>query len=92
MNRVSRREFDRGSERPRRGDRDRGRQDAVRDRFAPRGHRHTAAEESIDINASAEPFILPGESLSKYRRDEDAEKGSRISRNRRDTQRREALD
>ncbi len=69
------REFDRGSERPRRGDRDRGRQDAVRDRFAPRGHRHTAAEESIDINASAEPFILPGESLSKYRRDAGAEKG-----------------
>ena len=69
------RESDRGSDRPRRGDRDRGRQDAVRDRFAPRGHRHTAAEESIDINASAEPFILPGESLSKYRRDAGAEKG-----------------
>jgi ribonuclease G len=68
------RELDRGSERPRRGDRDRGRQDAVRDRFAPRGHRHTS-EESIDINASAEPFILPGESLSKYRHDAGAEKG-----------------
>ena len=67
------REFSRGPERPR-GDRDRGRQDSVRERFAPRGHRHTPAEDSIDINASAEPFILPGESLSKYRRDEDAER------------------
>jgi len=67
------RDFDRGSDRgePRRGGRDR--QDAVRERFAPRGHRHTPVDESIDINASAEPFILPGESLSKYRRGEEAE-------------------
>lgn len=73
---VESRESDRGSER-RRGDRDRdrdvqGRQDSVRERFAPRGHRHSQAEESIDVNASAEPFILPGESLSKYRRGEAA--------------------
>src|ERR1700744_6523790 len=68
------RDFDRGSERPRRGDRDRGRQDAVRERFAPRGHRHSSTDESIDINASAEPFILPGESLSKYRRGEASER------------------
>ena len=67
------REFGRGSDRPR-GERDRGRQDSVRERFAPRGHRHSTTEESIDINASAEPFILPGESLSKYRRGEGAEK------------------
>ena len=67
------RELDRGSERRPR-DRDRGRQDAVRERFAPRGHRQSTSEESIDINASAEPFILPGESLSKYRRGEGAEK------------------
>ena len=76
------RDYDRGSERPRRdrGDRNRddvqGRHDSVRERFAPRGHRRGAAEdggESIDINASAEPFILPGESLSKYRRGEGAE-------------------
>ena len=74
------REFDRGSERPRRGDRDRGRQDAVRERFAPRGHRHSSGEESVDINASAEPFILPGESLSKYRRGEESERKAREPR------------
>jgi ribonuclease E len=66
------RDTERGSDRHRGGG-DRDRQDAVRERFAPRGHRHSA-EESIDINASAEPFILPGESLSKYRRGEDAER------------------
>src|SRR6202012_3402101 len=69
------RELDRGSERGPR-DRDRGRQDAVRERFAPRGHRHSTSDESIDINASAEPFILPGESLSKYRRGEATEKAA----------------
>ncbi len=68
--RDSERRSERGSDRPR-GDRDRGRHDSVRERFAPRGHRHTASDESIDINASAEPFILPGESLSKYRRGEE---------------------
>jgi ribonuclease G len=49
----------------------------VRERFAPRGHRRSGSEGSIDVNASAspdaEPFILPGESLSKYRRGEAAE-------------------
>jgi ribonuclease E len=77
------RDLDRGSERGserRRGGRDNGRQDAVRERFAPRGHRHSAAEESIDVNASAEPFILPGESLSKYRRGEDADRKAATSR------------
>jgi ribonuclease E len=66
--------FDRGPRRERGGrgrDRDRGsrtdtRTDAPRERFAPR-------DESVDLSASAapvEPFILPGESLSKYRRGE----------------------
>jgi ribonuclease E len=49
--------------------------DAVRERFAPRGARPAAAnDEFVDLNASAaavEPFILPGESLSKYRRGEN---------------------
>ena len=73
------RDRDRGSDRGDRGaDRsaDRGgrdpRLDAVRDRFAPRGARPAASgDEVIDLNAAAaEPFILPGESLSKYRRGE----------------------
>jgi ribonuclease G len=68
----ARREPRESERRPR--DRDRGRQDAVRERFAPRGHRHSATEQSIDINASAEPFILPGESFSKYRRGEESQK------------------
>ncbi len=66
------------------GDRDRGgrrdRLDAVRERFAPRGVRHASAQdERWDLPASTrggaqvEPFILPGESLSKYRRTEPEE-------------------
>jgi ribonuclease G len=64
-----------------RGGRDRGpregrdsRHDAVRERFAPRtsfGGARPGDDELVDLNASAapaiEPFILPGESLSKYR-------------------------
>jgi ribonuclease E len=63
-------------ERGERGGRDRGRLDAIRERFAPRGDRSPAAnEEVVDLQASsAEPFILPGESLGKYRpRDESEE-------------------
>jgi len=68
-----------------RGGRDRGgmesggrdqRLDSVRERFAPRGARPASADDEIvDLSASAgssvEPFILPGESLSKYRRGEN---------------------
>jgi ribonuclease E len=58
---------------------DAGRHDAVRERFAPRGARPGSAhEEVIDLNAAAsspEPFILPGESLSKYRRGEEGAAG-----------------
>jgi len=48
---------------------DRGaRLEQVRDRFAPRPARYSVAEDdTVDVSASAEPFILPGESLSKYR-------------------------
>ncbi len=80
--RSSERGPDRGGERGGRGhgDRDRGRVDAVRERFAPRGHRRDGSEDSIDVNASGagetEPFILPGESLSKYRRGAGGERGS----------------
>jgi ribonuclease E len=70
------------SDRSDRGERRRGgrdqrdsRHNAIRERFAPRGLRNDAGEaESVDVDASApspEPFILPGESLSKYRRNED---------------------
>ena len=61
------------------GSRDQGgrdsRLDSVRERFAPRGARPGSADdEVVDLNAAAgaaaEPFILPGESLSKYRRGE----------------------
>jgi ribonuclease G len=66
------------SDRGDRGRRDRsnevqGRQEAIRERFAPRGPRPGPAEESVNLSASAEPFILPGESLSKYRRGEAGE-------------------
>jgi ribonuclease G len=63
-----------------RGGRDQGgrdqRLDSVRERFAPRGARPASVgDEVVDLNASAgpaaEPFILPGESLSKYRRGEN---------------------
>jgi ribonuclease E len=48
----------------------RGRLDAIRERFSPRGDRskREREEETVDVQASsAEPFILPGESLGKYR-------------------------
>jgi ribonuclease E len=50
--------------------------DSVRERFAPRGARPASSDDEIvDLSASAapavEPFILPGESLSKYRRGEN---------------------
>jgi ribonuclease E len=54
------------------------RQDAIRERFAPRGGARPASshDEVIDLSAAAaapevEPFILPGESLSKYRKGEN---------------------
>jgi ribonuclease E len=63
-----------------RGDRGRreersNRHDAVRERFAPRGARPSYGDEggSVEITASAEPFILPGESLSKYRKGGEAQ-------------------
>jgi len=64
-----------------RGGRTRGRLDAIRERFAPRGDRSAAADtssdEGFDISASEapiEPIILPGESLGKYRpREEGSE-------------------
>ncbi|MGC9198234.1 MAG: Rne/Rng family ribonuclease [Acidobacteriaceae bacterium] len=73
-----------------RSGRDRGgrlqRQDAVRERFAPRGPRPAyAGDETVDLQASgqggaqAEPWILPGESLSKYRRGEPEQAGAAAS-------------
>jgi ribonuclease G len=68
---------ERGGRDRERGGRERGgrdqRQDSVRERFAPRGARPASGDdEVVDLNASAaEPFILPGESLSKYRRGEN---------------------
>jgi ribonuclease E len=70
------RDRDRGGDRGARGGRD-NRHDSVRERFAPRGARPASSgDEVVDLNASAsgpavEPFILPGESLSKYRRGEN---------------------
>jgi ribonuclease E len=58
---------------------DRGRRNGIRDRFAPRGARPGGRdEETVDLHAAdagpqPEPFILPGESLSKYRRGEDGQ-------------------
>jgi ribonuclease E len=77
-----------------RGGRDRGgresggrdqRLDSVRERFAPRGARPASADDEIvDLSASAapavEPFILPGESLSKYRREEASQQVSKSAK------------
>jgi ribonuclease E len=53
----------------------RGRLDAIRERFAPRGAR--VQDDGVDLDASSapavEPFILPGESLGKYRPREEQE-------------------
>ncbi len=60
------------NERGGRGDRSRrdGRQREERPRFEDRPRR----DDSVDLNASAvEPFILPGESLSKYKTDAERE-------------------
>jgi len=51
---------------------DRGRHEQIRERFAPRSTSRPGADEPVEISAGAEPFLLPGESLSKYRRGEDA--------------------
>jgi ribonuclease G len=67
------RDRDRGGDRGlERGGRD-NRHDSVRERFAPRGVARPASndDEVIDLSASAETLILPGESLSKYRRGEN---------------------
>ena len=70
-----------------RGGRDRergGRHDAVRERFAPRGIRgggEASESEGIDLEASAapvDPIILPGESLSKYRRNADGSREEQV--------------
>jgi ribonuclease E len=61
-----------------RGRREDGRRDSVRERFAPRGERPSS--EGTESSASAEPFILPGESLSKYRRGEERTEASGESR------------
>jgi ribonuclease G len=75
---ADRRHGDRRSENRGHRDETQGRQESIRERFAPRGHRHGGGDEGVDLNASsassasAEPFILPGESLSKYRRGEES--------------------
>jgi len=68
---------DRGGRGDRGGRNDRGdrggrpeRSEGGRDRFAPRGGRSEG--ESFSAAPEVEPFILPGESLSKYRRGEEA--------------------
>ena len=63
-----------------------GRHNAVRERFAPRGgasresgretHHESGRGEGVEIAAAAEPFILPGESLSKYRRGDRSNQGA----------------
>jgi len=66
------RDRDRGRGRSEGGREDRGRHDQIRERFAPRSTSRYTSDEPTDISASAEPFLLPGESLSKYRRGEEA--------------------
>jgi ribonuclease G len=66
-------------------ERRRGRFDAIRERFTPRALRGNREEEkTVDLEAAAsvpatpaiEPLILPGESLSKYRRGEEPASGA----------------
>jgi ribonuclease G len=62
---------DRGRDR-RRGGRDNSRHDAIRERFAPRGLRNEGEPAEVEATGpQPEPFILPGESLSKYRKGDD---------------------
>ncbi len=62
-----------------RGDRngggDRGRSSG-RDRSSSRTGESYGHDAPVELSASAEPFILPGESLSRYRKDGGAEAGS----------------
>ena len=72
---------DRGGRGEDRGGRD-SRRDQIRERFAPRVAR-TGGDEGVELSAAAapeaEPFILPGESLSKYRRGEGGAQESSAS-------------
>jgi ribonuclease G len=77
----------RGRDRGGRGDRDNrdNRQSGGRDRSAPRDpHSGVGREAAIDLNAAAgpaiEPLILPGESLSKYRRGEEATSTEQVTK------------
>ncbi len=61
-----------------RGGRDRGERGRERGRFGDRGRRPEGEREGGDsggfeLQAGAEPMILPGESLSRYRRGEEGE-------------------
>jgi ribonuclease G len=61
-------------------ERRRGRFDAIRERFTPRALRSNREEQAtVDLQATepaVEPLILPGESLSKYRRGEETASGT----------------
>jgi ribonuclease G len=64
----------RGGDRGGRGDRGgyESRPAGMSNRAAPRDHHSGISNEpGVDLSAAAEPFILPGESLSKYRRGEE---------------------
>ncbi len=61
-----------------RGGRDRGGRGRERGRFGdrerrPEGDRNPEETGGFELQAGAEPMILPGESLSRYRRDEEGE-------------------
>jgi ribonuclease G len=80
---------DRGDRRPGRDRGGRGgrdhRQAGGRDRSAPRDpHSGLGREATVDLSASAgpaiEPLILPGESLSKYRRGEDSSSTEQLTK------------
>ena len=78
---VSRNTEPRG-ERRRGGDRGRrdGRHSGERDRSTSRASAQPLEDAPVELSASAEPFILPGESLSKYRRGEDRSEGESASK------------
>ncbi len=72
----------RGRERGGQENEGRGNEGRGRERFGDRdrGRRAEAPEGGeLDLNASAEPFILPGESLGKYRKGDDVSASAPVS-------------
>ena len=62
---------DRGDRGGRKERSDGGRENSGREASSARTPQSSSAHEAVEVQPTAEPFILPGESLSKYRRGND---------------------